>query len=49
MAVYYVEYGTAWTLRGYQLVDRNTRQYKITPRWRLGISKLRRTVAQRRT
>jgi len=31
MAVYYVEYGTAWTLRGYQLVDRNTRQYKITP------------------
>lgn len=31
MAVYYVEYGTAWTLHGYQLVDRSTGQYKTTP------------------
>src|SRR5574343_1256742 len=31
MAVYYVEYGTAWTLHGYQLVDRSTGQYKTAP------------------
>jgi len=31
MRVYYAPYGTAWTLRGYQLVDRSTGQYKVTP------------------
>lgn len=31
MAVYYVPYGAAWTLHGYQLVDRGTGQYKVTP------------------
>lgn len=31
MGVYYAQYGTAWTLRGYQLVDRATGQYKVTP------------------
>lgn len=29
--VYLAPYGTAWTLHGYQLVDRATGQYKVTP------------------
>jgi len=29
--IYYAEYGTAWDLHGYQLVDRATGQYKVTP------------------
>ena len=29
--IYYAQYGTAWTLHGYQLVDRSTGQYKTTP------------------
>ena len=29
--VYFAQYGEAWTLRGYQLVDRTTGQYKTTP------------------
>ena len=29
--VYLAKYGTAWTLHGYQLVDRATGQYKTTP------------------
>ena len=29
--VYFAQYATAWTLRGYQLVDRATGQYKVTP------------------
>ena len=31
MGVYYAPYGTAWTLRGYKLVDRATGQYRVTP------------------
>lgn len=31
MGVYYAQYGTAWTLRGYKLVDRATGQYRSTP------------------
>lgn len=31
MAVYFAQYGAAWTLRGYKLVDRATGQYKATP------------------
>lgn len=31
MGVYYAKYGTAWSLRGYQLVDRGTGQYKVSP------------------
>ena len=31
MGVYYVPYGTAFTLRGYKLVDRATGQYRSTP------------------
>ena len=29
--VYFAQYGVAWTLRGYKLVDRATGQYKATP------------------
>ena len=29
--IYLAKYGTAWTLHGYQLVDRTTGQYKATP------------------
>lgn len=29
--VYFAQYGVAWTLRGYKLVDRATGQYKSTP------------------
>lgn len=29
--IYLAQYGTAWTLRGYKLVDRATGQYKATP------------------
>lgn len=29
--IYLAKYGTAWTLHGYQLVDRATGQYKTTP------------------
>jgi hypothetical protein len=29
--VYFAKYATAWTLHGYQLVDRATGQYKVTP------------------
>ena len=29
--IYYAQYGTAWTLHGYQLVDRSTGQYRNTP------------------
>jgi hypothetical protein len=29
--IYFAQYGTAWTLRGYKLVDRATGQYKATP------------------
>lgn len=29
--VYFAQYGVAWTLHGYQLVDRATGQYKVTP------------------
>lgn len=29
--IYLAQYATAWTLRGYQLVDRATGQYKVTP------------------
>ena len=29
--VYLAQYGTAWTLHGYQLVDQSTGQYKVTP------------------
>lgn len=29
--IYYAKYGTAWTLQGYQLVDRSTGQYRTTP------------------
>lgn len=31
MGVYFAQYGAAWTLRGYKLVDRVTGQYKVTP------------------
>ena len=31
MAVYYARYGVAFTIQGYQLVDRATGQYKTTP------------------
>lgn len=31
MAIYLAQYGTAWTLHGWQLVDRATGQYKVTP------------------
>lgn len=31
MAFYFARYATAWTLRGYKLVDRATGQYKILP------------------
>lgn len=31
MSAYFAPYGTAWTLHGYQLVDRATGQYKVTP------------------
>lgn len=31
MGVYFAQYGTAWTLRGYKLVDRTTGQYKSSP------------------
>ena len=31
MGVYYAKYGTAWNLRGYQLVDRGTGQYRSSP------------------
>ena len=31
MGVYFAQYGTAWTLRGYKLVDRTTGQYRATP------------------
>ncbi len=29
--IYFAPYGTAWTLRGMQLVDRATGQYRVTP------------------
>lgn len=29
--IYFAQYGTAWTLRGYKLVDQATGQYKVTP------------------
>ena len=29
--IYYAKYGTAWSHQGYQLVDRNTGQYKTAP------------------
>ena len=31
MSAYFAPYGTAWILHGYQLVDRATGQYKVTP------------------
>ena len=31
MAVYFAQYGVAWTLRGYKFVDRTTGQYRATP------------------
>lgn len=31
MGVYFAQYGTAWTLQGYKLVDRTTGQYKTAP------------------
>ncbi|MBS0172191.1 MAG: hypothetical protein JSR62_17740 [Nitrospira sp.] len=40
MRVYYAPYGTAWTLHGYQLVDRATGQYKVTPTLAAGDFKL---------
>ena len=38
--VYLAKYGTAWTLHGYQLVDRSTGQYKVTPTLASGDFKL---------
>ena len=40
MASYFVPYGTAWTLHGYQLVDRSTGQYKVSPTIAAGDFKL---------
>ena len=40
MAAYFAPYGTAWTLHGYQLVDRATGQYKVTPTLASGDFKL---------
>ena len=31
MGVYFAQYGTAFTIRGYKLVDRATGQYKSSP------------------
>lgn len=38
--VYLAKYGTAWTLHGYQLVDRATGQYKVAPTLAAGDFKL---------
>ena len=38
--IYLAQYGTAWTLHGYQLVDRATGQYKTTPTLASGDFKL---------
>ena len=38
--VYLAQYGTAWTLHGYQLVDQSTGQYKVTPTLASGDFKL---------
>ena len=38
--IYFAEYGTAWDLQGYQLVDRATGQYKVTPTLAAGDFKL---------
>ena len=38
--VYFAKYATAWTLHGYQLVDRATGQYKVTPTLAAGDFKL---------
>lgn len=40
MSAYFAPYGTAWTLHGYQLVDRATGQYKVTPTLAAGDFKL---------
>ena len=29
--IYFAQYGTAWTLRGYKLVSQSTGQYQATP------------------